>query len=754
MDEAGAAGSSRAIDEDVGSVLVELVPTSGGRGKFSQTDKNHQPTQPHLFDENNPMMIVSIRGRVIYICCFFVVFLISILFRVHGFADQHIHSTVESPSTCTAQTPRIKTMSENDEPNPPVWPDSVMIFSPPANASEAKQIMDRIQPTQDPILKWEDFSDNPLPDGYPKETFMSGNHFVEERWALLFTPGDYKGVDFEIGYYVQMLGLGSKADDVTFVECKKGPFISALEKFTVRPPNGLGLDTFWRSAENFATAPSDGMKWVVSQAAPLRRVHIHSNLHLSERDAYVSGGVLANAVVEGTTDFGGQQQWISKNVHFKQKAVNGAWNLVFVGCTGDLPKASNGIVKSLSVTIDKSPRIRVEKPFIALEQDTNGAYNDRFVLRVPPVTKGADAVGPDLSGCKDDVRSFTRVKLGVPSSKSDHALAAKENNESLQAALDEGKDLVLSPGIYFLLEPLVLRKPHQVLLGIGLATLVAPKNGSPCVRVESKTPGVRVAGIMLEASVQDKRNDDNGSATQNVDGIASLFEWGSPDVTDDNGDPDFPGVLTDIFVRVGGSNPDRSVSTDVMVRIHSSNVVGDNLWLWRADHVKLRDGELPNFPHISPHYWQVVKDECKVKNGLVVNGHNVTMHGLFVEHTEETQTIWNGNDGMVRFYQCELPYDVSLDFADNGFVGYKIHEDVVRHDAQGLGIYSNFRDYNVESVTAIKHPIGDNVAIKIKNPFTVKLGNQGMIRTVVNGMGPGPQGFPFRISRHDTDGEL
>eukprot|EP00957_Ditylum_brightwellii_P148298 11290921-Ditylum_brightwellii.AAC.1 len=92
---------------------------------------------------------------------------------------------------------------------------------------------------------------------------------------------------------------------------------------------------------------------------------------------------------------------------------------------------------------------------------------------------------------------------------------------------------------------------------------------------------------MLEASKQDVQQ--NYSDERDCpDGIASLLEWGNPNINDDRGSSTNPGVLTDIFARVGGSNPDRTVSTDVIMRIHSSNVVGDNLWLWRADHVNLQ----------------------------------------------------------------------------------------------------------------------------------------------------------------------
>ena len=44
-------------------------------------------------------------------------------------------------------------------------------------------------------------------------------------------------------------------------------------------------------------------------------------------------------------------------------------------------------------------------------------------------------------------------------------------------------------------------------------------------------------------------------------------------------------------------------------------------------------------------------------NGLVVNGNNVTAYGLFVEHHQEYQVLWNGEGGRTYFYQSEIPYD-------------------------------------------------------------------------------------------------
>ena len=143
-------------------------------------------------------------------------------------------------------------------------------------------------------------------------------------------------------------------------------------------------------------------------------------------------------------------------------------------------------------------------------------------------------------------------------------------------------------------------------------------------------------------------------------------------MSNDPGDENNPGVLSDVFARVVGLL--RDVSTDVMIRLHSGNIYGDNLWLWRADHTQLQPNEVPNFPGFD--FWQTVKEEsvvetslvedsgasnakivsldvelkeeCKVKNGLVVErlATNITIVGLAVEHTTEDQVIWKGDYGM------------------------------------------------------------------------------------------------------------
>ena len=127
-----------------------------------------------------------------------------------------------------------------------------------------------------------------------------------------------------------MLGLGSSPDEVVFTD-SKGVHCQEAGK----APSPGALDTFWRSAENFKTeadydwlskGTGKGMLWAVSQAAPLRRVHVSNSLMLFEyvpnvgkngEVGYASGGFLADSLVDGDILAGGQQQWFTRNVQAK-----------------------------------------------------------------------------------------------------------------------------------------------------------------------------------------------------------------------------------------------------------------------------------------------------------------------------------------------------------------------------------------------------------------------------------------------------
>lgn len=598
--------------------------------------------------------------------------------------------------------------------NPPKWPESVIIIDEKMHPS---QIFELTAKTSDNYYS----SDKNVETGVPG-VYGNTRHFVEDRYAVLFKPGKYD-VSLEVGYYTQVAGLGDTPEQVEFTGKNDtlGPFCPALrtnEWIGGRP--GLSLDTFWRVTENYSTKATKQL-WAVSQAAPIRRVHVHGDLYLHDAGAQASGGHMANCIVDGAVSFGSQQQFCCRSVQMGTHDF-GAWSNVFVDCTGGVPgqsqlKDTGG--RTVAVTVDKEPKVTVEKPFVSLDTKT-----DKYFLHVPQPRfrkQGQGPLGPDHTGTSDEKRDFSNVFVPWANNANDKKEPDLDVATKINAALEEGLDIVLSPGMYYLSESLVFQKNNQVILGLGLATLVAPVDGTPCIRVPPRKAGVRVAGIMLEAS---KLQNETPKM------VASFIEWGRKDDADGCGDATKPGVLTDVFARVGGSNLDRTVSTDTMIRIHSGNVYGDNLWLWRADHVALippnlgnATGEVPNFPPLD--YHQVTAGLVQCETGLEVNGDNVTIHGLAVEHTIKDQVIWNGKNGNVQFYQSELPYDVN----NFGFVGYKVTKYAEGHVCGGAGIYSNFRDYDVDVKTAIS---SENSNATFINPFTKFLNNNGSILNIVN----------------------
>ena len=230
--------------------------------------------------------------------------------------------------------------------------------------------------------------------------------------------------------------------------------------------------------------------------------------------------------------------------------------------------------------------------------------------------------------------------------------------------------------------------PYQVLLGLGLATLVPTRGGAAIVVKD--VPGVRVAGLLLQA----------GPITSKA-----LIEVGSKVAETDGGARDHPGagssaanpiLLADVFARVGGPGVDPAtglgpaVSAAVMMELNASNVVLDNVWLWRAD---VGNGKR-------------VRD---VKHSLVVNGQNVTAYGLAAEHTQSDNVVWNGEGGRVYFYQAELdglahtPGDKTPDFGPNGVAGYRVNALV--HRAVGVGVYCWFSSPGifVQSGVKVRH---------------------------------------------------
>ena len=253
-----------------------------------------------------------------------------------------------------------------------------------------------------------------------------------------------------------------------------------------------------------------------------------------------------------------------------------------------------------------------------------------------------------------------------------------DDAESLNAALAGGRNLILTPGVYHLDKALEVARPGTVVLGLGMATLVAD-NGTAALRI-ADVDGVSVAGLLIDA----------GAAESPV-----LLQVGEPgSAADHSADPT---SLHDIFIRVGGPRPGMA---QVAVQVNSNDVIGDHFWIWRADH-GAGVGWAGN----------------KARNGLVVEGDRVTFYGLFVEHFQEYQTIWNGENGRTYFYQSEMPYDPPSreqwqHDGVKGWASYKVGPSVKAHEAWGLGVYCAFRAGPIQSDHAVEAPLAPGVQVR------------------------------------------
>ena len=152
------------------------------------------------------------------------------------------------------------------------------------------------------------------------------NQFGTQRYAELFDPGTYNGVEDNVGYYTSVQGLGQNPDDVQL-----------NGDVTVDSFDGTGNATqnFWRSVENMAITPSAGSdRWAVAQAGPFRRMDIKGGLELYPASyGYASGGYIADSKVSGQVASASEQQWYSQDSNFGSWSGS-VWNMVFSGVTG------------------------------------------------------------------------------------------------------------------------------------------------------------------------------------------------------------------------------------------------------------------------------------------------------------------------------------------------------------------------------------------------------------------------------------
>src|SRR4029077_20491562 len=159
-----------------------------------------------------------------------------------------------------------------------------------------------------------------------------------------------------------------------------------------------------------------------------------------------------------------------------------------------------------------------------------------------------------------------------------------------------------TPGIYMLDKTLKIKRADTVVLGLGFPTLV-PNDGDAAMTV-ADVPGVKLAGLMFDA----------GPKSSPV-----LLEVGKKNAH--RSDAADPTTLSDVFFRIGGATPGKAKTSLV---VNSDEVILDDIWAWRADHGN-----------------GVGWTANTADTGVIVNGDDVTAYGLFVEHYQRSEVIWN-----------------------------------------------------------------------------------------------------------------
>jgi hypothetical protein len=445
--------------------------------------------------------------------------------------------------------------------------------------------------------------------------------------------------------------------------------------------NNNATTTFWKAAEGFSVTPTNGsMRWAVSQAVPFRRMHIKGDIVLHQNGGWASGGWMSDDLIDGNVGAGPQQQWISRNSEWGSWTGSN-WNMVFVGVVH--PPAGEWPVPPYT-KVAETPIIR-EKPYLVV--DAKGEWS----VRVPSLQ--SNSAGITWHGGSTPGKS-------IPLSRFYIARAGTDTAATINAQLAKGKDLLFTPGIYDLAEAIHITRPDTVVLGLGFATL-RPTKGNAAMTT-SDVDGLILAGLLFDAGPQNS---------------PVLLEVGPNGSKADHSRN--PISLHDVFFRVGGAGVGR---TSVNLRVNSNNTIVDHTWIWRADHGA-----------------GVGWTSNTSANGLVVNGNNVTIYGLFVEHHQEYQVLWNGNGGRTYFYQSEIPYDppnqpsYTSGVGANGWASYKVADTVTSHEAWGLGVYSVFTHSGVVLSRAIEVPAKPGV--RFHSMITVCLGDKGEISNVINDAG-------------------
>ncbi len=570
----------------------------------------------------------------------------------------------------------------------PSFGSNVLVFDPSMPTSEIQAAVDGVAATQ------------------------IGDEMGTGRYALLFKPGTYGSVEeplvFQVGYYTEVAGLGLSPTDVTI----NGHVDVYNQCYPLGDPNAsncFALNNFWRSLSNLTinVAGLEGCRgsgnfWAVSQAAPMRRVNVTGgNLTLMDycnAPSFASGGFIADSKADFVIN-GSQQQFLVRNSTLGGWS-NGVWNQVFSGVVGApgqcFPAVPDVCGPYTTVAATRASR---EKPFLYV--DARGRYR----VLVPHAQ--ANTTGTSWESGPTPGRSIPLSEFFVAD--------PTDSVKTINKHLSRGEHLLLTPGVYDVDRTISVKRPNTVVLGLGLASLTA-RDGAVVLAV-ADVPGVDIAGLMVDAGPvnspvlmrigKQKHGHESGRSHSGRDDAAN------------------PTALQDVFFRIGGPHVGKAT---VSLEVNSDHVILDDIWAWRADH-----GNPGSFG------WTVNTADT----GVIINGDDVTATGLFVEHYQKYEVIWNGDGGNVVFFQNELPYDPPSQAAwqhdgVQGWAALKVSDKVTSFSGTGMGSYSFFNqgvDIYADNAFEVPDTLPPGSLTDLLTIFLDPSSGKGGILNVVNGTG-------------------
>jgi hypothetical protein len=500
------------------------------------------------------------------------------------------------------------------------------------------------------------------------------NQFGTQRYAELFDPGTYNGVEDNVGYYVSVQGLGQNPDDVMI-----------NGDVTVDSFDGTGNATqnFWRSVENLAITPSAGSdRWAVAQAGPFRRVDVHGGLELYPASyGYASGGYIADSKVSGQVSSVSQQQWYSQDSNFGSWSGS-VWNMVFSGVTG---APAQSFPSPPMTTLATTPVSR-DVPYLYV--DSSGNYH------VFEPSLRTNASGPSWANGPTPGTSVPMSQFFV--------VTPSNTAAQMNAALAQGCSLFFTPGVYNINQTINVTNPNTVVMGIGMPTLI-PTGGVNTMQV-SDVDGVRIDGLLFDA----------GTTNSNA-----LLTVGTPGSTTSHASN--PISVQDTFFRIGGDIAGQATNSLV---VNANNTLINDIWAWRADHGN--SGTVGWTINTAAH-GLVVNGNNVLATGLFVEHYQ----------NYDVQWLGNGGETIFFQNEMpyDPPNQAAwMNGSSDGYAAYEVGPNVTTHQAYGLGSYCYF---NVNPAVVADHAFEapNTPGVQFHDILTVSLGGVGVIEHVINETG-------------------